>query len=214
MNFENILRKTKTILKFIFDSFIWLAVLLFVMDIVSKTIVMNNMTVGQRIDIIPKFFAFEFVYNKGMAFGINFGNDVANRVIFIVISVIGSIALITFFVLKYKTLNKYMKASLALMISGCVGNLIDRSFYEHGVVDFIAFDFGSYAFPRFNIADSCLVIGTIMLIVYLFVLEARDTLKKKKELAEKTQANSDKVLSKDEILMNGDMPNIEEKDGE
>lgn len=199
MNLNNILNKTKSGFRFFFESFIWLAVLLFVLDLVTKLIVMNNMTVGQYIPIIPNFAGFEFIYNRGMAFGINFGNDVANRIIFIVISVAGAIALITFFVLKYKTLNKYMKACLALMISGCVGNLIDRSFYKEGVVDFIAFDFGSYHFPRFNVADSCLVIGTIMLIVYLFISEARDSLAKKKKEAPVT--SNEKMISKDEEMM-------------
>ncbi len=190
--------------KWFFYSFIWLGALLLIIDFISKQIVLNTMEVGESIDIIPSFFYFQYVVNDGMAFGLDFNNEITNRIIFISASIIGGILIIGFYAWKYKKLTKFSKASLMLMAAGCLGNLIDRMFYNasylnystNGVVDFIAFDFGSYSFPRFNIADSCLVIGTIMLIVYLFVSEYKENKKEKCEV--KNTQNNEKVLSNDE----------------
>ena len=195
-----------------------LATLLLVFDFVTKQVVLHNMDVGDVIKIIPGFFYFQYVINDGMAFGLNFntaGWEVANRIIFISVSVIGTGVITFIFTRIFKKTNKYVIAALALMLAGCVGNLIDRIFYSkaylssfasnvetYGVVDFIAFDFGSYSFPRFNIADSCLVIGVIMLLIYFIIEEIKDA-KKRRALLEKEMPEG-KVASKDELMMNED----------
>ena len=197
----------KSILLFIWNNFIWLAVLLFVVDLVSKQIVLNTMTVGQSIPLIGNFLEIEYVINDGAAFGIQFKDPLINQIIWIIVSLLGSVILIGVFVKKHNKMNKYVIASLMLMISGCLGNLIDRAFYSseylnystNGVVDFIGVNFGSWPFPRFNVADSCLVIGTIMLIIWLFITEAQELRESKK--VEETKTN-EKILSKDEIEMN------------
>lgn len=200
--------KLLKVLKFIvsFGSFIWLGALIFVVDIVSKQIVLNNMNVGQSIDLIPNFLSINYVINDGMAFGIDFRNVVLNRVMFAIISVIGAAILIGAYAYKYKNKTTLVKISLMLMISGCIGNLIDRAFYSaeylghttNGVVDFIGFRFGSYDFPRFNVADSSLVIGTILLIVWLLISEVKE-LKIKKESSPKSEPEVH--VSKDEMLL-------------
>lgn len=179
---ENIIKS----LKWFFFSYIWLAIVLFILDIVTKTIVKENMKVGQNIWLIPNFLSINYVQNNGMGFGIEFGNVMANTIIFILVSLIGAIALIIITWKFWKKLTGVSKAALMLMICGTIGNLIDRSFYieadgQHFVVDWIGFTFGSYNFPRFNVADSCLTIGTIMLIVFLFVVDIKSELKKKKQ---------------------------------
>ena len=206
--FKNTLVKT---LRFIisFGSFIWLGALMFVLDFVSKQVVLNNMAITDNIQLIPNFLSINYIINDGMAFGIDFRNAVLNRVMFAVISVIGAAILIAIYTHKYKEKNNFVKISLMLMISGCIGNLIDRAFYSaeylgadtNGVVDFIGFKFGSYDFPRFNVADSCLVIGTILLIIWLFISEIKD-LKLKKENKETTAVETH--VSKDEKLLKGE----------
>jgi signal peptidase II len=197
----NIITVLKTIVSF--SSFVWLAVLMFIIDIVSKQIVLNTMEVGQSIQLIPNFLSINYVINDGMAFGIDFRNAVLNRVMFAVISLIGAIILIGVFSYKYSTKTKLVKISLMLMISGCIGNLIDRAFYSaeylgyttNGVVDFIGFRFGNYDFPRFNVADSCLVIGTILLIVWLLISEFKEMLvKRKEEIAELKQDKTEEKV--------------------
>lgn len=208
--------------------FIFISVFFFAFDIISKQIVLHNMNVGETINIIPNFFYFQYVINDGMAFGLNFNitsvnSDawkIANKIIFISVSVIGTAIISFIFFRKYKTHKKLVTAALALMLAGCVGNLIDRIFYTqeylskyatgvetYGVVDFIAFDFGSYSFPRFNIADSCLVIGVIILIAYLIVEEIKEA--KERRLREESELPEGKILSKDEAEMMKEEPKKE-----
>ena len=177
--------KKENLTKFFF-SFVWLALLLFVIDIVSKQIVKNIMYVGQEIWFIPSFLEIHYVQNNGMAFGINFNDVTTNTIVFILISLIGLALLIFVYAKYYKRFNGVAKAALMLMISGTFGNLVDRAFYvdpitgEHFVVDFIGF-FGTNGFPRFNVADSCLVIGVFMLMIYFIYDEIKNDVRLKKE---------------------------------
>ncbi len=212
------MEKFKKIVKICFESFLWLGILLLIADFVTKQVVLHNMDVGQVINIIPGFCYIQYVINDGMAFGLNFnitdantsGAELTNRILYIAISVIGAVIISVVYFKNYKKLNKLYRASLSMMLAGCLGNLIDRAFYSesylashasgvtsYGVVDWIAFDFGSYSFPRFNIADASLVIGTIMLIVILIV----DEVKESRAAKAKEPKVEGKVLSKDEILM-------------
>ena len=195
-----------------------------VFDLVSKQIVIHNMKLGDSLHIIPNFFHFTYSVNDGMAFSRNFNTlgEVANQIIFISISVIGT-ALISFLFFKtYKKSTKLVAASLGLMLAGCIGNLIDRIFYSkaylqsfdpnvmnRGVVDFIDFQFGSWHFATFNVADSCLVIGVLILVVYFIIEEIKDS--KARRLKEEESMPEGKVLSKDEQIMNGDETPVEEE---
>ena len=84
------------------------------------------------------------------------------------------IILITGFFIKWmwETKQRFMKLCLALICSGAIGNLIDR-FRFGGVVDFIDFHMGDWHWPAFNIADSSICVGAVMLIVYSFVIKGR-----------------------------------------
>ena len=181
-------------LKWFFFSFIWLGVLLFVLDIVTKTIVKNNMTVSQEIVLIPNFLSIHYVQNSGMAFGMDLADDTANTIFWIVVSIIGALVLIGITIYAWKKLKGVSKAALMIMIAGTLGNLIDLAFYTNGtrhfVVDWIGF-FGPNGFPRFNIADASLTVGTVMLVVYLIVIEFIEDNKKKKGL--QTPSNSGEI---------------------
>lgn len=189
----------KPALKSFFFSFIWLAVLMFIIDIVTKQVVKNNMTVGQEIVWIPNFLSIHYVQNSGMAFGIEFNDATANTIFFIVVSLVGAAVLIGVTIKFWKKIKALPRAALMLMISGTIGNLIDRAFYvaadgkSHFVVDWIGF-FGNPGFARFNIADACLVVGATMLIVYLIVIEIMEETKKKKMLTEAKLADDETVV--------------------
>ena len=204
--------KLKAFIKKNLFNIIWIAmaVVLFVVDIITKQIIMRTMNVGDNIPVIGNFLSINYVINEGAAFGIQFKDPIVNKVMWIVISILGSAGLIFFFVWKNNKLSNITKASLMLMASGALGNLIDRAFYtadylgidkvaypNGGVVDFIGANFGKLGeFPRFNVADSCLVIGTFMLIIVLFISEVKEILNKKKEVVPES---AEKVLSKDEL---------------
>jgi signal peptidase II len=194
--------KIKSWLLWFFNSFIWLAVLFFVVDLVTKLVVVANRDYilsrpgGQGIDLIPGFLAINYVENPGMAFGLGSDNDVVNRWIFVTVATIGTAIITIIYVKKFKQLNRITRACLMLMLVGAVGNLVDRLFYSFSdfkVVDWINF-YGIWSW-NFNIADSCIVVGTIILIIYLVINEVKEN--RKKELAENQQPANNKNTDSD-----------------
>ncbi len=141
----------------------------------------KGMFEGQKINVIGDFFRITFVENPGMAFGIDPGLDW--KLWISIFSLIASIALIIYIYVARKQ-PLIFRVSLAFILGGAVGNLIDRVFYGvfyhyaplfYGrVVDFFDFDFFNISilgksydrWPVFNIADSAVTIGVLMLIFF------------------------------------------------
>lgn len=190
--FKKIFSK-ESLMKF-FRTYIWLMVLLFVVDIVTKWVVFNhygatNMEIGVHSDspnvitIIKNFVYIGGSLNQGAAFSFLYGQ----RVLLLLISIVMSGAFIAYYIIRYKHLSTLYKVALALMITGGVGNLIDRAFYWpnitgfSGVIDWIIFKFGENGgeFAMFNIADSCLVIGIAIMIVGIIIDEVKESKKKR-----------------------------------
>lgn len=132
-------------------------ILLVIIDQVSKLLV-SKYLVDSNIVLIPKFLLFSYIKNYGAAFGILEGK----RVFFIIITVIVSAYLIYELI---KSKNKFDIISLVLIISGILGNFIDRVIFGY-VRDFISF---SIFDPIFNLADSFIVIGVILYVISLLV---------------------------------------------
>ncbi len=152
-----------------------IAVLCVIIDAISKIIVMNNMNLGQSFWVIPNFIKFTYVENTGMAFSML--SD--STWVLVLVSLIASI-LLGYMCYKYTNWlkNKCLSISLGLMLGGCVGNLIDRFLTvikaRGGVVDFIEIYFGSFhaiGGSTFNIADSFLVVGCILLLIHFVIIE-------------------------------------------
>ena len=117
---------------------------------------------GESIKIIGNFLRFTYAENRGAAFSI-LQNQ---RIFFLVITVIMLIILgVIYF--KNKNMSKLSKLSIAMIAGGAIGNFIDRLRLGY-VIDFIDVRFGSfYDFPVFNIADSVVVCGTILMIILI-----------------------------------------------
>ena len=177
MNKEKIINS----IKFFFKSFLWVIPVLLVLDIVSKQVAQANLSSGKMVTFIPHLIGFELTYNDGAAFSL-FGNlpEVPRRILLISFSTIGAIVMIVVLAMKYKKLNWWYKSSLYLMLAGCIGNFIDRVFYEKGlVIDFIRFIFWE-KFAIFNLADVFLVVGAFLLIIAVVIEEIQDNFKMKK----------------------------------
>ena len=193
-------------LKWFFFSFIWLFILFLAIDIVSKQLVVRNMSVGQSIMLIPgnsekAFLNITYTVNTNAAFSFGVGTPLVNRVVYSIIAFIGLGLIVGIYIWKFKKINNLTKACLMLMAVGAVGNLIDRIFYspeflkfsENGVVDFIDF---AIIWPFiFNIADSCVVVGVFILIIYLAIDEIKLMRAKR---AQEVNETGGKVLSKEE----------------
>lgn len=137
-------------------------ILLIIIDQVTKCIVVKNMY-NSNITVLEGILSFTYVENKGGAYGI--GND--STLMFIIVNAI-VITLITKFILSKKNdISTYILISLGLILAGGTGNLVDRVFRGF-VVDYIDFNH-LIKFPVFNIADICVVLGCMLVIINLII---------------------------------------------
>ncbi|MDD3088151.1 MAG: signal peptidase II [Candidatus Omnitrophica bacterium] len=126
--------------------------LVLALDQLTKLIVTANLTLHDSIPLVKGVFSLTLIHNRGAAFGI-FKNQLY---IFIFISLI-AVALI-YSMLKNNKSDKLYSLSLSLILAGALGNLLDRVFLGY-VIDFLDF----HIWPVFNIADSAITCGTLIL---------------------------------------------------
>lgn len=142
-----------------------LALLMIAIDQFTKWIVVANMELRESIPIIKDFLYITSHRNSGAAWGILSGQ----MTFFYIVTVIVIIAIV-YYMQKYARTNKWIGISLGLILGGAIGNFIDRLLHQE-VVDFIDVYFGSYSFPIFNVADSSLVIGVIIMGIIILIDE-------------------------------------------
>ena len=194
-------------LKWLFKSYIWLGVLLLVIDIITKQIIMHSGVTPPGVVAKWGFVNITYVLNTKAAFGIGADNPDVSRTIYLIVATLISAGLITYLILKRKDMKLFIRAALIMVVTGAIGNMIDRIFYGSlqggralfggAVVDCIDF----YWIPgwvwNFNIADSCIVVAAFMLIIYIIVAEVKDYRERNKNKV-KTVNDHQKVLSKSE----------------
>ena len=139
---------------------------LIIFDQLTKWLVITNIK-ENSITVIQNILNFTYVENKGVAFGINSNGGISN----IIISIFVIIIIIRFMVKQREMTNKFTNISLALILAGGFGNLIDRIFRGY-VVDFISFTLFKREMSIFNIADMYITIGVILLI-YIVLKEGK-----------------------------------------
>lgn len=146
-------------------SWLWISLLVIVLDQVTKLLADNMLGYHQPVAIMPMF-NLTLLYNTGAAF--SFLSDAGGwqRWFFIVLSITISIVLIIW-LHRLKPQQKLQMTAIALILGGAIGNLIDRSIYGH-VIDFIDVYYKVHHWPAFNIADSAISIGAVLLIIDSF----------------------------------------------
>ncbi|MBZ4642509.1 MAG: lspA [Deferribacteraceae bacterium] len=141
--------------------------ILVLIDQVTKFYIKHVFDLYETKEIIPGFFNLTFVLNPGAAFGFLAKLNESFRQIFFII--VTTIAIIIVIYLMYKEMQHKLRAfSYALILSGAIGNFIDR-IYLGSVVDFLDFYIKNYHWPAFNIADSCITVGIILLILDMII---------------------------------------------
>lgn len=150
------------------------SVLLLVADQFTKLLVLENFTLGETKVFIKGLLNFCYVENDGGAWGMLGGYTW----LLLAITAVTMIACIMWLIVKGRK-NPFLFWAVSLIISGGIGNMLDRIFRAGRVVDFLQFGFWQ-SFPVFNIADCAIVIGSGLLILY-FVLDTVKELKAKKE---------------------------------
>lgn len=144
-------------------TFLATALSVLVLDFITKQLAQAALTRGQPVEILGDFLRFTLGYNTGIAFGLSFGG--ADKRWLLVLVTLATMALIFWL---YRSVDEKHRAQIiafGLIMGGAAGNLIDRIFGTHGVVDFIDVGIGTARFWTFNIADSGITIGAILLIL-------------------------------------------------
>ncbi|WP_409523606.1 signal peptidase II [Nitrincola sp. MINF-07-Sa-05] len=140
---------------------LWLTLLVVVLDLVSKYAAVEHLVYAQSVPILP-FFDLTLLYNYGAAFSFLAGAGGWQRWFFTLIAVAVSIALLVW--LRTTPARQWwVGCALALILGGALGNLYDRIVHGY-VVDFISVHYGGWYFPAFNIADSAITVGAVLLI--------------------------------------------------
>jgi signal peptidase II len=136
---------------------LWLVAILAVLtDQISKMLVESRMVLGQSIPVMGGFFRLTFIKNAGGAFGIFFGGGW-----FYLAASIVAAAMIFFYLRRLPAEQILPRFSLALILGGALGNLVDR--LRVGVVtDFLDFGIGRLRWPVFNLADAFVTVGVVL----------------------------------------------------
>lgn len=209
-----------------------LSVFVVILDQISKLLIkginlpflninFEGMEYGQSINIIGSIFKFTFVENPGMAFGIDVGGY--SKFLLSLFSLIASVGILIY-IYKVREQKLLYRLSLALILGGAVGNLIDRFFYGvifdyapllYGrVVDFLHFDalgftiFGKTfdSFPIFNVADSAVTIGVAILLIFHKSFEPKES------IANASLSNGEIVEPSKVLVDNGNSNRKDNKD--
>lgn len=146
------------------------ALLILVVDQVSKVYINRSMDLYTTIPVIENYFNITYLRNKGAAFG--FLANASYRLPFFILVSLVAIVVIGVVVYRLRPDQKLASFCLALILSGAVGNLIDRVRLGE-VIDFIDVHWYQYHYPAFNIADSAICVGVFLLAVDMFREEKR-----------------------------------------
>ncbi len=155
-------------------TFVIIAIIGIVLDIVSKEIIAATMTINQSIDVLGSFFRLSFLYNSGVAFGY-FQN---NPQILLVVSFLVMIGIVFFFrstIFTTEIPSKTLLVAVSFIVSGAFGNILDRIRFGE-VRDFLDFDFPDFIMERFavfNVADSLICVGIALILYYSFFIEPK-----------------------------------------
>lgn len=140
--------------------------LILISDQLSKHLLLNNFSFGESIPVIKNIFHITVVFNPGIAFGLFKSYTVVFSVLSSVVIILISFNIIK--QIKQKQIDKVENFALYLILAGAIGNLIDRLRFGF-VVDFLDFR----VWPVFNIADSAITIGLILILIRCIRLFAK-----------------------------------------
>ena len=148
-------------------GWLWLTVVVIVLDQISKLYFENSLSLYEQIVIIPDYFSWTLAYNTGAAFSFLADAGGWQRWFFAVVALVVSGVLLVW-MKGLKPHETWVAVALALILGGALGNLFDRVAYGH-VIDFILVHWQSrWYFPAFNLADSAITLGAIMLVLDMF----------------------------------------------
>lgn len=141
---------------------LWLAAAIVVVDQVSKFAILRSFSFGERLAVVPGLFDLTLVYNRGAAFSFLAGASGWQRWFFTGLGVAAAIFIV--WLLARHGTQRLFSFALALILGGAIGNVIDRV-ARGQVVDFLLVYWQRWHWPAFNVADSAITVGAVLLIV-------------------------------------------------
>lgn len=209
-------------LKWFYKSFIWLFIVLLGLDILSKQLILAAGAVPGTTIADWGIVRISYVLNENAAFGIGASNPDVSRTIYLIVATLVSAGIIFYLIWKRKETKLFIRACLVLVVTGAIGNMIDRIFYgpleyadatglfSGSVVDWI--DFYWFWSFNFNVADCCIVIAAFMLIIYVIVVEVKEMIAKRN--AEVTMEKDAEKLEKEDEIDSDDVDGGDSGDSE
>ncbi len=140
-----------------------IAVAVLLLDRATKWLVASRIALHDSISIIPGFFRLTHVQNRGAAFGLFSESPESWKVAMLVLFSLVALVVVSALLWKNSHTMTSTGVGLALILGGALGNLWDRILAGH-VVDFLLFYLGNYQWPAFNVADTAIVVGALLLV--------------------------------------------------
>ena len=144
-----------------YKSYYLLCLALVVLDQLTKQIVVSLFTLGESM-VINSYLSWTYIQNKGAAFGILSDGGTIQRAFLLAVSLFVS-AMLMVWIHKTPAVRRQRLFGQFILLSGALGNLLDRAQYGY-VVDFIDVHYQNYYWPVFNVADSLIFVGVVLLL--------------------------------------------------
>jgi signal peptidase II len=146
---------------------LWLSLVVIVLDQASKQFAESVLTLYESVKVLP-FFDFTLLYNKGAAFSFLSDQSGWQRWFFIILAIVVCVVLVSW-LWRLKREEQWTAVALSLIIGGAIGNVIDRILFGQ-VIDFLHFHYQQHYFPAFNVADSAITLGVIIMLYDALIL--------------------------------------------
>ena len=144
---------------------LWLSLFILAADQISKQLAESAIQLYERVPLLP-YLNLTLTYNRGAAFSFLSDQGGWQRWFFSVLAMVVTVVLVVW-LRQLDRANRWTAISLSLIIGGAVGNLIDRLLFGH-VIDFIDLYYGQWHWPAFNVVDSAITVGVVMMLLEAF----------------------------------------------
>lgn len=146
-----------------------IAPLILILDQWTKIVIQKKFYIGEKLPVIEGFFDITHIRNKGAAFGMLASLPDSVRVPFFFLMPLVALTIMAVVFNKLPEKSRLVAVALTLVMSGALGNVIDRIFLGE-VVDFILFHWHyQWIYPAFNVADSAITVGVTLMMIDLFI---------------------------------------------
>jgi signal peptidase II len=145
-----------------------IAALVVVLDRFTKGLVAQRISLHESVDVIPGLFRLTHVQNPGAAFGLFSESSSEWKVAMLILFSVAALAVVSALLWKNGKAMNATAIALSLVFGGALGNLWDRVLSGR-VIDFLDFYIGSHHWPAFNVADSAIVVGALLLLSEIFL---------------------------------------------